>query len=142
MRKSFSVSSLLAALSLLTVSALASAHELQLKIDKIKNTKGVMLVALHNVAADYEANNSALVAKKLPLTGNELVIDFGDLPEGRYAIKIFQDENENGEIDKSFMGVPIEGYGFSNNGGAFGPVSFEDASFVLDKKQQQVIHLR
>jgi uncharacterized protein (DUF2141 family) len=118
------------------------AHELSLRIDKIKSDKGVMLVALHNNVKSYDANGEAVTAKKLPLNGPELVVDFGDLPAGTYAIKLYQDENENGEIDKSFMGIPTEGYGFSNNGGAFGPSSFEDASFTLDKDLQVEIHLR
>jgi len=131
-----------AVLSALMVSQLTMAHDLRLHIDKIKSNKGVMLVALHNQQESYDANTPTVAAKKLALSGGELIVEFGDLPAGTYAIKLYQDENENGVIDKSFMGIPTEGYGFSNNGGEYGQPSFKEASFTLDKDLQVDIHLR
>ena len=55
-----------------------------------------------------------------------------DIPDGTYAIGIFIDTNDNNKMDKNFLGIPKEQYGFSNNAKArFGPPSFEDASFIL-----------
>lgn len=55
-----------------------------------------------------------------------------DIPEGTYAIGIFVDVNDNNKMDKNFLGIPKEQYGFSNNAkGTFGPPSFDDASFTL-----------
>ena len=38
-----------------------------------------------------------------------------NLPAGNYAVQVMHDENENNKLDTNFMGMPIEGYGFSNN---------------------------
>ena len=55
-----------------------------------------------------------------------------DIPDGTYAIGIFIDTNDNNKMDKNFLGIPKEQYGFSNNAKArFDPPSFEDASFIL-----------
>jgi Uncharacterized protein conserved in bacteria (DUF2141) len=43
------------------------------------------------------------------------------------------DENGNGVLDKNFFGVPVEGYGFSNDArGSMGPPAFEKAAFRHD----------
>ncbi len=51
---------------------------------------------------------------------------------GTYALALLHDENGNGEMDSNFLGLPQEGYGFSNDAKVFlGPPSFEAASFKL-----------
>lgn len=36
---------------------------------------------------------------------------------GVYAVTVYHDENGNKKFDKNFLGIPKEGYGFSNNPG-------------------------
>ena len=52
-----------------------------------------------------------------------------DIPPGTYAIKLHIDENENGELDTNFLGIPKEQYGISNNA-LF--LKFKAASFVIE----------
>jgi uncharacterized protein (DUF2141 family) len=118
------------------------AHDLVLKIDKITNTKGVIMIALHNSASTYESDQHMFSAKKMAITENTLTVHFGDIPKGDYAIKLFQDENENGRIDKNDLGVPTEGYGFSNNSDTMGQPSFEEAKFSVNSATTLTIHLR
>jgi uncharacterized protein (DUF2141 family) len=42
-------------------------------------------------------------------------VDFSGLPAGKYAIVCFHDENNNGKFDENMLGMPKEGYCFSNN---------------------------
>ncbi len=59
--------------------------------------------------------------------------DFEDIPPGTYAMAVIHDENMNGELDANWMGVPTEGYGFSNDAkGMMGAPSFSAASFTYD----------
>src|SRR5258705_3117910 len=37
------------------------------------------------------------------------------LPPGRYAAGVLHDENRNGKMDKGIGGIPLEGYGVTNN---------------------------
>jgi uncharacterized protein (DUF2141 family) len=37
------------------------------------------------------------------------------LPPGTYAAALLHDENNNGEMDNGLFGIPLEGYGFSDN---------------------------
>lgn len=40
--------------------------------------------------------------------------EFTGLPAGAYAVVVFHDENDNGEIDHNRLGLPSETLGFSN----------------------------
>jgi uncharacterized protein (DUF2141 family) len=45
---------------------------------------------------------------------------------------VFHDENGNGEFDQGFLGIPLEGYAFSNGARVFlGPPSFDSAKFQV-----------
>ncbi len=59
--------------------------------------------------------------------------DFEDIPPGTYALAVIHDENMNGKLDTGLLGIPAEGYGFSNDARAwFGAPSFSAASFAYD----------
>jgi uncharacterized protein (DUF2141 family) len=59
------------------------------------------------------------------------VVDF-DLDPGRYALAVYQDLNGNDVLDKNFIGIPKEPYGFSNNfRPRFSAPKFEDCAFEL-----------
>jgi len=61
---------------------------------------------------------------------------FKDIPVGRYGIAVFQDENNDGKLNKNLFGAPKEPYGFSKNKyGIFGPPDFDDVSFTVKEKE-------
>nr|NJM03369.1 DUF2141 domain-containing protein [Desulfobacula sp.] len=66
------------------------------------------------------------------------------LPCGEYAVKVFHDENGNGELDKRVFGIPAEAYGFSNDArGTMGPPEYEKTAFQLDSTGRElVIHVQ
>ena len=61
-----------------------------------------------------------------------------DIPPGTYAVKLHIDENENGELDTNFLGIPKEQYGISNNT-LF--LNFDAASFSLNTYKKVQIRL-
>ncbi|MEH6580342.1 MAG: DUF2141 domain-containing protein [Halioglobus sp.] len=63
---------------------------------------------------------------------NGLVSTQLHLPPGQYAISIYHDSNDNGELDTNFIGIPKEPVALSNNARPkFGPPKYEDAVFTL-----------
>ncbi len=118
------------------------AHELTLSVNNIKSIKGNLLVAVYDKEEHYNANSNWVAAKQVKVVGTSMSLDFADLPAGNYAIKLFQDENENNQIDIGANGIPTELYGFSNNGGSYGPPSFDEAKVVVDKATEIEIQLR
>ena len=61
-----------------------------------------------------------------------------DIPPGTYAIKLHIDENENGNLDTNFLGIPKEQYGTSNNA-LF--LNFDSSSFDVDTYKKVQIDL-
>jgi len=58
------------------------------------------------------------------------IVHYQDIPPGTYALAVVHDENMNGKLDTNWLGIPTEGYGFSNDVKALlGPPSFSAASF-------------
>jgi uncharacterized protein (DUF2141 family) len=54
------------------------------------------------------------------------------LPPGTFAAALLHDENNNGEMDKGLFGIPLEGYGFSDNPKVvLDKPSFKTCSFAI-----------
>ena len=67
-----------------------------------------------------------------PAKAGETVVTLKDVPPGTWAVLAYQDENENNELDRNFIGIPSENYGFSRDArGKFGPPGFEDAAIEV-----------
>jgi uncharacterized protein (DUF2141 family) len=58
---------------------------------------------------------------------------------GFYALAVYHDRNNNGQLDKNLVGIPLEPYGFSNNArGVLGPPSFGDARFQVEGPKMRI----
>lgn len=52
---------------------------------------------------------------------------------GSYAVVVYHDENDNHKFDRNWFGLPIEGFGVSNDPTLFlAPPSFEESSFEVN----------
>ena len=64
------------------------------------------------------------------------------LEPGRYAISVIHDADLNNKLNTGLFGIPTELVGFSNNPvSRFGPPSFKQASFALDRSTHLMIRL-
>jgi len=113
--------------------AYAQTGTISVEISGINGPKGLMSIGLYSNEKGYPDKGKAYKGKDVEVTGQTVVCTFKGVPLGTYAIAIFHDTNSNGLLDKNFLGIPKEGYAFSNNlFGALGlPPSFKDASFKL-----------
>jgi acyl-CoA reductase-like NAD-dependent aldehyde dehydrogenase/uncharacterized protein (DUF2141 family) len=66
-------------------------------------------------------------------------IDAGEFPPGRYAVSVYQDINGNRKLDTTFVGIPSEPVGASNNPKArMGPPTFNDCVFNFGRADQTI----
>jgi len=120
-------------------STLIEVGSLTVKVTGFASDSGDCWFALNNSEEIYESEDSVFVGKILPIKNREVIITIDSLIYGTYAIKVFHDENSNGELDSDILGIPTEKYGFSNNaGGWFGPPSWEKSRFVFNKKEMTI----
>jgi len=105
---------------------------LVVKIWNIPSNEGRVRIALANSEENFSGSDSAFRAQPVEISEGMAEVVFKAIPYGEYAVKVFHDENDDGELDKNFFGAPTEAYGFSNNArGSFGPASWEDARFTF-----------
>jgi uncharacterized protein (DUF2141 family) len=117
-----------ALLVLLSVKAF-SQSTVEVTITNIKEVKGAIRVALFTEDENFP-DNKPIKGHVVKTTGKTMKVIFENVTDGMYAVSIIHDENENEKLDTGFMGIPKEGFGFSNDAmGTFGPPKFKEASF-------------
>jgi len=137
MKKSIIVLIMILALGIVRMNA----QSLTVSIKNVVSDKGTLRVGIFNSQADFLKKQ--LYGQIVKSKSGELQVVFEGIPEGVYAVSIIHDENENGELDSNFFGIPKEGFGFSNDAmGTFGPPSFEKASFNLKEKSALTVNLK
>jgi len=94
--------------------------------------KGDLYISLHNRPEYFQVADSAFMKMKLTVNEETEVITFDEVPEGRYAIAIYHDENLNGLMETNERGIPREGYGFSTKNKIFGRPKFKQAEFEVN----------
>jgi uncharacterized protein (DUF2141 family) len=126
---------LFASLPALAFAQLSSCPGIHVKILNIRNSTGTVDCALFDspVGFPMEALFSATKVMVMKVRNKEARCDFEDIPPGTYALTVFHDENMNGKLDTNWLGIPKEGYAFSNNVKALlSAPSFSAASFQYD----------
>lgn len=105
---------LAACLSALALTASAAQDENTL----IVNATGFAHARGHAVAKLFQpADNVLEHGRRQSIAGirdGKARFEFAGLPAGAYAVVVFHDENDNGEIDHNRLGLPSEALGFSN----------------------------
>lgn len=108
---------------------------IHVKILDIRNSAGAVACALFESSEGFptEYLHSATNIMFIKVRDKQARCDFEDIPPGTYALAVVHDENMNGKLDTKWLGIPTEGYGFSNNAKALlGSPSFSAASFPYD----------
>lgn len=108
---------------------------IHVKILNIRNSTGAVACALFESPVGFptEFLHSATNIMVIKIRATQARCDFEDIPPGTYALAVIHDENMNGKLDTNWIGVPTEGYGFSNDAkAALGAPSFSAASFPYD----------
>lgn len=120
--------------------------ELTVNLAKVKafDKKIMMELFLLTEQEDQHWSKLSLIEKRIIELniGNQAVI-FPTLQAGTYAIRIFQDSNNNGILDRSTSDIPLEPVGFSQNPSLFGgEPTPEDSALLLTNDQSITINLK
>lgn len=113
--------------------------KLIVKATNVRSTKGKVGVAVFNTAKGFPDVPASLKRVRVDIEGTTATAVIDDLEPGTYAVAVTHDENGNDKIDTNFLGIPKEGYGFSNDARRrTGPPSFNAAKFNLNGASQTV----
>ena len=114
-----------------------SAQTLTVRIENTDIGRGYLMIGIFN--NDVNFPDSFFIGDRISVSDNITIVTFNDLPVGRYAVSVYQDSNNNGQLDRGIFGIPKEKYGFSN--GARRP-NFNDSSFDFSENMTITIQIR
>jgi len=123
-----------AALLLGSAAMAADGPNLRVVATNIQSDEGKLYVMVYDKKDDWLSDRNR-TQKSVNVAGNRA----GDritvellLPAGEYALSVFQDVNDNGKLERNFIGIPKEPAGLSNNvRPRFGPPKYQAAAFTV-----------
>lgn len=128
MTRTSSFAALLAASMIAAPIALAS--DLTVTVESIAQTQGTIVLGLFDEAS-YNGDG-AVDGANLKVEGNDVTVTFEGLEPGEYAVKLYHDLNDDGEMNTNPFGMPTEPFAFSNDAkGRFGPAKWDAAKFSV-----------
>jgi uncharacterized protein (DUF2141 family) len=101
------------------------------KVTGLRSEQGQVKIAVFNSPEKW-LGKQPIYSATINVDSQTVLWKMSDVPYGEYGIAVLHDENKNGRMDKNFVGIPLEPYGFSNNVRVtFGPPTWEKAKFVV-----------
>lgn len=107
-----------------------------IEIQDIVINGGTVYVAIYFNEQSFKNKNPNITLQITPnnnICSREII-----LPEGEYVIAIFQDTNENSEMDYGLFGIPKEPYGFSNMRGKT-PGDYNQLKLRINNSNKRII---
>lgn len=126
-------------LLLMPIQVIARVRYCQLKIhiENILIHKGNLMIGIFNNESTFKTN-TYYVGRSVKANNNKITVTV-KLPVGVYAVKLYQDVNEDQKMNQIF-GMPLEPYGVSNNTTGF--PNFKATSFQLNKNKDIYIKIK
>ncbi len=117
-------------------------NQLTVNVKNLVPNKGFVEVALYNKSDGFLKEKTRFRRERIKVVGNAVQYSFKNLPHGNYAIATYQDENGNGICDRNLLGIPKEGYAFSQN---FKPKiaapNFDDVRLSVNKNTSVSVNM-
>ncbi|MDC0119825.1 DUF2141 domain-containing protein [Flavobacteriaceae bacterium] len=73
---------------------------LTIQVQEVKVPLGVMRIAVYDSEANFLDFKEVFASKVVPATKGTTKVVLDSLPAGTYAIALYQDQNNNGKMDK------------------------------------------
>ncbi|HEX3485083.1 MAG TPA: DUF2141 domain-containing protein [Micropepsaceae bacterium] len=134
MRRALAVAGILLSVVAAAPPAAAQAERvgrLQVVVSNVRVQRGHVHIAICPQALFLKDGCPFIVI--VPARQGETTTIIDNIPAGTYAAQVFLDENDNDDLDRTFIGIPEEGVGFSNNPSfTFRAPRFAEAAFRFD----------
>ncbi|MGD1880648.1 MAG: DUF2141 domain-containing protein [Kiloniellaceae bacterium] len=108
---------------------------IQVTVEKVRSSKGLITAVLYSDNPDTFLKRGARLDRIRvdAQEGETQLCLHAPTAAGRYTVALYHDENGNKEFDRDFLGIPTEGYGFSQNPGfRFGKPDQDETLFTID----------
>ena len=94
----------------------ASQVRLQVRVAGLKAAKGNITVTVYpDDASRFLAKGAKLARQRVPAVQPATAACFVMPAAGSYAVAVYHDANNDRDFNRTFVGMPAEGFGFSRN---------------------------
>lgn len=131
-------------LSLIPLASLAS-NPLEFVISGIEEDRGNVIIAIFDNEEVWLDQPKALLLINRPaaeVKQGELVYRTTVKLPSQVSITAYQDLNEDNKLNKNFLGIPTEPYGFANGRPTGRPATFEEAKRTIYKNSKIAIEIK
>jgi uncharacterized protein (DUF2141 family) len=122
---------------------------IEVQVEGLPSNEGILFVSLYLTDEGYPGEwLRAYSTQQLPAqtaVDGTMLARFESVPAGWFVISVLHDADSNKEMATNALGIPKEGYGFSNNPKSFfGPPGFDKAAVYLepDETKQVLITIK
>ena len=117
------------------------AQSLSVIVGNIRSSKGYIRVAVYD-SRDKFMKQHVAIGEARAVEG-QVIVKIANLRDGDYALSVMHDSNNNEKLDTNLIGLPKEGFAFSNDAmGTVGPPNFKEASFRIEGPTAHAVKLR
>lgn len=91
---------------------------LRIHVDGLRNSTGVVGSVIFKSADGWPEDTKKCYRHgptPIPSGQRQATVVWENLPPGDYGVAVIHDENRNARLDRNFIGIPKEGFGFANN---------------------------
>lgn len=108
-------------------------------VTNLRSGDGQLCFSIFGGAEGFPGESERAIARGF-VDATDPTYTFSGLRPGTYAVALFHDENGDGILNKNLLGMPQEGFGFSNNPLVLiGAPSFRAAAFELRSSHSEVL---
>jgi uncharacterized protein (DUF2141 family) len=96
----------------------SSGCTLRLHVDGLRNSTGVVGSVIFKSADGWPEDTKKCYRHgptPIPSGQRQATVVWEHVPPGDYGVAVIHDENRNARLDRNFIGIPKEGFGFANN---------------------------
>ena len=103
-------------------------------IHGLRNSQGTVKAVLYGPdPTTFLVKGKKADKEREPAEAGSMTLCVAAREQGKYAVVVYHDENDNHKFDRNWIGLPIEGFGVSNNPALFfAPPSFDEAAFEVN----------
>ena len=118
--------------------AAAGLATIEARVAKLRDSHGQVICTLFTPSDSFPDRSHKGMTIAVPIANRQAMCRFENVAYGAYAMVVFHDENHDGEFNQNWLGMPKEGFGFSDNPGTLRKPSFSDAEFIVGQPRVQL----
>lgn len=129
---------LISVLLFLSVTFSSLATNVTVTFTHLRKPTGSIIIGVYDSPKNFPKDEGQLIKTTIPVNSKSVTTTL-NLAPGEYAFAICHDEDGDGTCNQNFLGIPKEGFAFSNN---FKPrlraPKFDDVKIVVGEEDMEI----